>query len=298
MKLLLLLIAIQGLDDAAAERLDAKVHEVVAKVKPAFVFIRGGSGVLISADGYMLTNHHVLADGQPSTNRKETDVVLPGIRQFKADVVGKDPHGDIVLLKLRDAEGLPHVTFGDADALNVGEYVLAVGDPFLAGRSDFEPTVTVGVVSALHRYQNTYTDAIQTDASVNPGNSGGPLFNLRGELVGINGQIMARFGNRVNTGIGFAIPSTQIQRFLPRFTLTSISSPAGYVPITPCTRLSLWTGAPATRTIQSPFLNPAFSAVESPSTRSTRPPRPSDGSRESRRPSIFATTQPWPQRSR
>lgn len=217
MKLMLLLIALQGLDDAAAERLDARVHEVVAAVKPAFVFIQGGSGVLISPDGYMLTNHHVLADGAASTSKKATDVTLPGIKQFKADVIGKDPHGDIVLLKLRDAENLPHVAFGDADALAVGEYAIAVGDPFLQGRADFEPTVTVGVVSALHRYQNTYTDAIQTDASVNPGNSGGPLFNLRGELVGINGQIMARFGNRVNTGVGFAIPATQIQRFLPRF---------------------------------------------------------------------------------
>jgi S1-C subfamily serine protease len=142
---------------------------------------------------------------------------MSGGKLYQADMVGMDPRGDVCLLKIRDANNLPYVKLGDSDALVVGEMVMAVGNPFLLGTQDFMPTVTTGVVSALHRLQNTYTDAIQTDASINPGNSGGPLFNMDGELVGINGQIMFRYGTKVNSGVGFAISINQIKRFMDKF---------------------------------------------------------------------------------
>jgi len=182
--------------------------DVIAQVVPAFVFIGGGSGVLISADGYLLTNHHVAG----SSRRWRVRV---GTKAYQADVVGNDPRGDITLLKLRDATGMPYVDLADSDRLFVGQRVIAVGNPFAAADIDGEPTVTQGVVSALHRVQNSYTDAIQTDAPINPGNSGGPLLTLDGRLAGINGQIAPRYGASANTGIGYAIPANQIRRFLP-----------------------------------------------------------------------------------
>lgn len=204
---------------ARARELEADIVRVVDQVLPAFVFIGGGSGVCISADGYFLTNNHVAGKS------KRWRVKTQDGQTWLAEVVGTDRRGDIALLKMKDAANRPFVKLGDSDALETGEYVIAVGNPFLLGRPDCRPTVTFGVVSANHRCQGRYQDpknlhgyldCIQTDAAVNPGNSGGPLFNMKGELVGINGSISPRFGNRVNTGIGYAIPSNQIQRFLPR----------------------------------------------------------------------------------
>ncbi len=208
-------------DDATAKarELESDVVHVVDQVVPAFVFIGGGSGVCISEDGYFLTNNHVAGSS------KRWRVKTQDGRAYVADLVGTDRRGDIALLKMKDAESRPHVDLGDSDALETGEYVIAVGNPFLLGRPDCRPTVTFGIVSANHRCEGSYAspkdlqgylDCIQTDASVNPGNSGGPLFNMKGELVGINGSIAPRFGNRVNTGIGYAIPSNQISRFIPR----------------------------------------------------------------------------------
>jgi S1-C subfamily serine protease len=129
-----------------------------------------------------------------------------------------------------DAEDLPFCELGDSDKLAIGQHVFAVGNPFLLGngkgavptpgtpgRSDgnWEPTVTLGIVSAIHRYQDWYMDAIHTDCQINPGNSGGPLITLEGKVVGINGRIAVRFMNRVNTGIGYSISSNQIKRYLP-----------------------------------------------------------------------------------
>ena len=208
-------------DDATAKarELENDVVRVVDQVVPAFVFIGGGSGVCISEDGYFLTNNHVAGDS------KRWRVKTQDGQTFLADLIGTDRRGDIALLKMKGAEDRPHVDLGDSDALETGEYVVAVGNPFLLGRPDCRPTVTFGIVSANHRCEGDYSnpknlqgylDCIQTDASVNPGNSGGPLFNMKGELVGINGSIAPRFGNRVNTGIGYAIPSNQIRRFIPR----------------------------------------------------------------------------------
>jgi serine protease Do len=153
-----------------------------------------GSGFIISADGYILTNSHVVEAAD------EITVKLNDKREFKAKVIGSDRRTDIALIKI-DATGLPAVKFGDPNRLKVGEWVVAIGSPF-----GFENTVTAGIVSAKGRSlpQENFVPFIQTDAAVNPGNSGGPLFNLRGEVVGINSQIYSRTGGFM--GLSFAIP--------------------------------------------------------------------------------------------
>lgn len=153
-----------------------------------------GSGFIISADGYILTNAHVVEGAD------EVSVKLTDKREFKAKVVGTDRRTDVALIKI-DAAGLPTVRFGDANRLKVGEWVVAIGSPF-----GFENTVTAGIVSAKGRSlpQENFVPFIQTDVAVNPGNSGGPLFNLRGEVVGINSQIYSRTGGFM--GLSFAIP--------------------------------------------------------------------------------------------
>jgi serine protease Do len=193
--------------------LQEKLRGVCEKVRPAYVFFGNGSGVCISADGWVLTNYHVSGD------RDGQQVRMTGGKRFTADVVGWDLHGDIALCKIKDAKDLPFLDLGDSDALRVGQHVIAMGNPFLLGNGSWEPTITFGIVSALHRYMDNpgYFDAIQTDAQINPGNSGGPLITLEGRVVGINGRIdIKRFMNRVNTGIGYAIPSRQIQRYMKK----------------------------------------------------------------------------------
>ena len=153
-----------------------------------------GSGFIISADGYILTNAHVVEQAE------EITVKLTDKREFKAKVIGADRRTDIALIKI-EASSLPVVRFGNPSALKVGEWVLAIGSPF-----GFENTVTAGIVSAKGRSlpQENYVPFIQTDVAVNPGNSGGPLFNLKGEVVGINSQIYSRTGGFM--GLSFAIP--------------------------------------------------------------------------------------------
>lgn len=153
-----------------------------------------GSGFIVSGDGYILTNGHVVADAD------EIVVRLHDRRQFEAELVGTDKRSDVALLKI-DAEGLPAVTTGDPDDLEVGEWVLAIGSPF-----GFDHSVTAGIVSAKGRSlpNDNYVPFIQTDVAINPGNSGGPLFNLDGEVVGVNAQIFSRTGGFM--GLSFAIP--------------------------------------------------------------------------------------------
>lgn len=156
-----------------------------------------GSGVIVSADGLILTNSHVVKDAD------EINVNLSDKRSFKAKVIGADPESDIAVVKI-DAKGLPTATLGDSTKLRVGEIVLAVGNPFGLNR-----TVTSGIVSATGRANVgiiDYEDFIQTDAAINPGNSGGPLVNIQGEVVGINTAIASRSGGY--QGIGFAIPAS------------------------------------------------------------------------------------------
>jgi len=153
-----------------------------------------GSGFIISPDGYILTNAHVVESAD------EITVKLNDKREYKARVIGADRRTDVALIKI-EAEGLPAVTFGDPNGLRVGEWVLAIGSPF-----GFENTVTAGIVSAKGRSlpQENFVPFLQTDVAINPGNSGGPLFNLKGEVVGINSQIYSRTGGFM--GLSFAIP--------------------------------------------------------------------------------------------
>ena len=153
-----------------------------------------GSGFIISADGYIMTNAHVVDAADEITVR------LTDKREYKAKVIGADRRTDLALIKI-EASGLPVVRFGDPNKLKVGEWVVAIGSPF-----GFENSVTAGIVSAKGRSlpQENYVPFIQTDVAVNPGNSGGPLFNLRGEVVGINSQIYSRTGGFM--GLSFAIP--------------------------------------------------------------------------------------------
>jgi serine protease Do len=163
-----------------------------------------GSGVIITADGYIVTNNHVIE------NSDKVSVTLNDKREFVAKVVGTDHSTDLALLKI-DTEGLPFITFGNSDALKVGEWVLAVGNPF-----NISSTVTAGIVSAKGRSMAIIEDNyriesfIQTDASVNRGNSGGALVNLKGEMIGINTAIVSPTGG--NVGISFAIPSSIVQK--------------------------------------------------------------------------------------
>ena len=163
-----------------------------------------GSGVIVSPDGYVLTNHHVVR------NASEIEVELPDNRTFSAEVIGSDEASDLALIKV-NATSLPVVPIGDSNAVAVGDVVLAIGNPLNIGQ-----TVTMGIVSAKGRStgpgDGSYEDFLQTDAAINQGNSGGALVNLRGELVGINSQILSPSGG--NIGIGFAIPSNMARHVM------------------------------------------------------------------------------------
>ncbi|MGH7166320.1 MAG: trypsin-like peptidase domain-containing protein, partial [Nitrospiraceae bacterium] len=155
-----------------------------------------GSGVIVSADGYIITNHHVVGDAV------DVEVLLADRRQFKGRVVATDPKTDVAVVKVT-ASGLPTLPWGDSSRLAVGDFVLAIGNPL-----GLNQTVTFGIVSAVGRADvgiADYEDFIQTDAPINPGNSGGALVNIRGELVGINTAIASITGGSV--GVGFAVPS-------------------------------------------------------------------------------------------
>jgi serine protease Do len=158
-----------------------------------------GSGVIIDKEGYIVTNNHVVGDA------KEVEVRLSDRSKFVAQVIGRDPDTDLAILKVTTDHDLPTVPFGDSSKVRVGQWVLAVGNPFALDR-----TVTLGVVSGLDRDAvrlSRYEAFIQTDASINPGNSGGPLFNIKGEVIGINTAII-----NFAQGIGFAIPSNMVQQ--------------------------------------------------------------------------------------
>jgi serine protease Do len=160
-----------------------------------------GSGVIVSADGYVVTNNHVVGE-----NVREIKVALSDKREVPARIVGVDPATDIALVQM-DLKGLPAVPWGDSSLLKVGEWVLAIGSPF-----QLSQTVTAGIVSAVGRANvgfADYEDFIQTDAAINPGNSGGALINTRGELVGINTGIFSQSGGY--QGIGFAVPSNLVR---------------------------------------------------------------------------------------
>lgn len=151
-----------------------------------------GSGFFISDDGYILTNNHVVADSNGIF------VTLTSGKEYKAKVIGTDPRTDIALIKI-DAKDMPPLPIGDSNLLKKGQWVLAIGSPF-----GLDSTVTAGIVSAINRDTGDYLPFIQTDVAVNPGNSGGPLINLAGQVVGINSQIISQSGGYM--GISLAIP--------------------------------------------------------------------------------------------
>jgi len=161
-----------------------------------------GSGFIINPQGLILTNHHVIEEAD------KIKVILYDEREFEAQIIGRDPKTDLALLQVQTTSPLPTVPLGDSDTLRIGEWVVAIGNPF-----GLSHTVTAGIVSAKGRVigAGQYDDFIQTDASINPGNSGGPLFNTRGEVVGINTAIIAG-----GTGIGFAAPVNLIKELVPQ----------------------------------------------------------------------------------
>ncbi|HAF40591.1 MAG TPA: Do family serine endopeptidase [Sphingobium sp.] len=227
----------EGLQAAAPQGAPASLADMVEKLQPAVVNIstkqrvqvqnpfagtpfgelfgqRGGqpqtrqaqslgSGFIISADGYIVTNNHVVSAGAEGATVEQITVTLTNKEEFTAKLVGRDPATDLAVLKIESSKPLPFVKFGDSTKSRVGDWVVAIGNPFaLSG------TVTAGIISAVHRGTGgTYDKFIQTDASINQGNSGGPMFDMRGNVIGINSQILSPSGG--NVGIGFAIPSEQ-----------------------------------------------------------------------------------------
>jgi serine protease Do len=206
-----------------------------------------GSGVIISSDGYILTNNHVVTGEQRRVSLRDIDITVSfsDKREMPAQVVGVDPDTDLALLKV-NARNLPTMPWGDSARLKVAEWVLAIGNPF-----QLNQTVTLGIVSATGRHNvglAQYEDFIQTDAAINPGNSGGALVNSRGELIGINTAIYSQSGGY--QGIGFAVPSNLSRKVfgeLQKFGEVRRGS-IGYVEIMPLTtQLAEQLGAPDTR---------------------------------------------------
>jgi serine protease Do len=198
---------------SAAERVTAAVVNIKTMQESRFdlwgngsVGTSSGSGVIITPDGYIVTNNHVVEDGD------QVEVTLNDKREYKADIIGIDPSTDLALLKIKGKE-LPYLDLGNSDSLRVGEWVLAVGNPF-----NLESTVTAGIVSAKGRSidilegQDRIESFIQTDAAVNPGNSGGALVNTNGELVGINTAIITRSGRY--EGYSFAVPANLVRKVI------------------------------------------------------------------------------------
>jgi S1-C subfamily serine protease len=193
--------------------------DVIKAVSPSVVAIfgaegaGGGSGVLVTPDGYALTNFHVVSGAGNFMKCGLNDGKL-----YDAVIVSIDPTGDVALIKLLGRTDFPVAKLGNSDKVQVGDWAYAMGNPFLLA-TDFQPTITYGIVSGVHRYQYPagtfleYTDCIQVDSSINPGNSGGPLFNDRGELIGINGRGSFEKRGRVNSGAGYAISINQIKHF-------------------------------------------------------------------------------------
>lgn len=206
-------------DDALLTAEQARIN-VMAQAAPAVVAIfapgalGGGSGVLITPDGYAVSNFHVTQDAAPAMK-----CGLPDGNVYDAVIVGIDPTGDLSLIKLLGRDDFPFAMWGDSLAARPGHEVFAMGNPFLLA-SDFQPTTTFGVISGIERYQDPagtileYTDCLQIDASINPGNSGGPLFDAQGRLLGINGRASFEKRGRVNVGLAYAISAHQVRNFL------------------------------------------------------------------------------------
>ena len=200
--------------------------EMMERVSPSVVCIYdqnlrgGGSGVLIDADGYGLTNFHVVRG--LLEKRRAWGGLGDGVL-YELEVLGIDITGDVAMFRLippKQPYRFPHAKLGDSDRVRVGDAAIAMGNPFMLSE-DYSPSITLGLVTGIHRYQQgtkgnlTYSDCIQVDASINPGNSGGPLFGAAGDVIGINGRISVNTRGRFNVGFGYAITANQIKRFMP-----------------------------------------------------------------------------------
>ncbi|MFM8736094.1 MAG: S1C family serine protease, partial [Pirellulales bacterium] len=205
-------------DPAVLDAERARV-EVIARASTAAVAIfagdgAGGSGVLLTRDGYAATNFHVVQPAGPAMRCGLSDG-----RLYDALLVGIDPTGDLALVKLLGRDDFPVAELADSDEVQVGDFCFAAGNPFLLA-TDLQPSISAGIVSGVHRYQFPagtileYTDCLQVDAAINPGNSGGGLFNAAGRLIGINGRASFEKRGRVNVGAGYAISANQVRNFL------------------------------------------------------------------------------------
>ena len=221
-------------DDEAARRAtideERRRIETIARVRPSVVAIYdlarqgGGSGVLIDPSGIALTNHHVIAGAGTSGWGGLDDG-----RLYRWKLLGTDPGGDLAIIRLEGRDDFPHAELGDSSTVRVGDFAMAMGNPFLLAE-DQTPTVTLGIVSGVQRYQYgsgknalVYGNCIQVDSSINPGNSGGPLFDMQGRVIGINGRGSFAQRGRVNVGLGYAISSHQIRNFLPDLLATKLT---------------------------------------------------------------------------
>lgn len=206
-KIMLMMLAMAGiLSYSTTKMVDAHMNfaPLVQKLLPTVVnivakgkgFASGGSGVIIDSSGYIVTNHHVI------DKALEITVVFQNEERYDAKLIGSDSKIDIALLKIKSSKPLPHAEWGDSDTAQAGDWVLAIGNPYGLGG-----TVTAGIVSARSREMSDqlYNDYIQTDAAINSGNSGGPMFNASGQVIGINTMIYSETGG--NVGLGFAVPS-------------------------------------------------------------------------------------------
>jgi S1-C subfamily serine protease len=183
----------------------------------------GGSGVIIHPSGIALTNHHVITGAGVEGWGGISDGQL-----YKWKLIGTDPGGDVAIIQMEGRDEFPWTPLGDSDTVRVGDWALAMGNPFILSE-DQSPTVTLGIVSGVNRYQPgagqnqlEYGNCIQVDSSINPGNSGGPLFNFQGEVIGINGRGSFQDRGRVNVGLGYAISSNQIRNFIPELLATKL----------------------------------------------------------------------------
>ncbi len=186
-----------------------------------------GSGFLISSDGYVVTNNHVIAPAGRGATVESIKVTLQDRKEYTAKLIGRDPTSDLALLKITSPTALPFVRFGNSTAARVGDWVVAIGQPFGLGG-----TVTAGIISAVHRstgQTGPFDSFIQTDAAINQGNSGGPMFDMNGNVIGINSQIYSQSGG--NIGIGFAIPATEAKPIIDTL-MKGQSIKRGYLGVT------------------------------------------------------------------
>ncbi len=217
-------------DFAAVRAAQKQRVETIAKVYGAVVAIYGndraggGSGVLYDPAGYALTNHHVVAGAGTEGWGGLADGKL-----YRWKLIGTDPGGDVAIIQLTGKDVFPYAPLADSETVRVGDWAMAMGNPFVLAE-DQRPTVTLGIVSGVHRFQEgsglnqlVYGNCIQVDSSINPGNSGGPLFSLRGQVIGINGRGSFEERGRVNVGLGYAISANQCRMFIPELLATKIA---------------------------------------------------------------------------